>query len=132
MINQFQPWYFGVAFAFCFKYCTGMLDMPEWSQTARHRRTGHAPQVNLATWVKIMSRRCESHLKRDWLLGFTMWSVLFRSMLNQSKSIVTYSKHRRDNGTQGFTAGELEEGAISQSEGRWAHVKRFVYTWMRH
>ena len=24
MLDQFEPWYFGVAFAFCFKYCTGM------------------------------------------------------------------------------------------------------------
>ena len=28
MMNQFEPWYFGVAFAFCFKFCTGMPDMP--------------------------------------------------------------------------------------------------------
>ena len=29
MMNQFVPWYFGVAFAFCFKYCIGMPDMPD-------------------------------------------------------------------------------------------------------
>ena len=28
MLDQFEPWYFGVAFAFIFKYCTGMPDMP--------------------------------------------------------------------------------------------------------
>lgn len=28
MVDQYEPWYFGVAFAFC-KYCTGMPDAPE-------------------------------------------------------------------------------------------------------
>ena len=28
MIDEFEPWYFGVAFPFIFKYCTGMPDMP--------------------------------------------------------------------------------------------------------
>ena len=27
MVGQFEPWYFGVAFAFCFEYCTGMPDL---------------------------------------------------------------------------------------------------------
>ena len=25
MNDQFEPWYFGVAFVFCFKYCIGTL-----------------------------------------------------------------------------------------------------------
>ena len=28
MANQYEPWYFGVAFAFCFKFCTGISDAP--------------------------------------------------------------------------------------------------------
>ncbi len=30
MMDQFQPWYCGVAFDFIFKFCTGMPDMPAW------------------------------------------------------------------------------------------------------
>ena len=29
MMPQFRPWHFGVAFAFLFKFCTGMPDMPK-------------------------------------------------------------------------------------------------------
>ena len=38
MIDQFQPWYFGVAFAFVFSYCIGMPDVYHFAETARHRR----------------------------------------------------------------------------------------------
>ena len=37
MIDQFKPWYFGVAFAFLFKYCTGMPDMQEFAEEKRYR-----------------------------------------------------------------------------------------------
>ena len=70
MVDQFQPWYFGVAFAFVFKYCTGMPDMPEWSQKERYRRSADAPRVELSDWVRIMARRVEAQVSRDWHFGF--------------------------------------------------------------
>eukprot|EP00959_Pyramimonas_sp_CCMP1952_P395160 8279652-Pyramimonas_sp.AAC.1 len=60
MMDQFEPWYFGVAFAFLFKYCTGMPDGPEFMKRPRHRRGNGAPRVELPLWVRIMSRRVES------------------------------------------------------------------------
>ena len=113
MENQFVPWYFGVAFAFLFKFCTGMPDMPEWSKVPRHRRKDDAPQVPFPLWVKIMTRRVEQQLRRDWLFGFTMSNVLFRSLLNQCRTVYSYQKARRSDGSFGFTAAELESGAIS-------------------
>ena len=113
MQPQFKPWYFGIAFAFLFKFCVGMPDMPEWSDHPRHRRRHGAPRVDLSLWVKLITRRVEQQLKRDWLLGFTMGNVLFRSMLNQCKTVYSYEKIRRADGSKGFTAAELEAGAIS-------------------
>jgi hypothetical protein len=104
MLNQYEPWYFGVAFAFCFKFCTGMPDAPEWMPKPRHRRTGDAPRVDLEHWVKLMSRRIEQQLKRDWLLGFSMGSFLFMYKLNASRTVYSYGH---------FSAKELEEGAIA-------------------
>ena len=92
MEKQFVPWYFGVAFAFLFKFCTGMPDMPEWSSTPRHRRKEDAPRVPFDLWVKVMTRRVEQQLKRDWSFGFTMSNVLFRSMLNQCRTVYSYNK----------------------------------------
>ena len=112
-MNQFEPWYFGVAFAFAFKYCAGMPDMPKWSKQARHRRREGDPQVDLATWVRAISRRPELQLKNNWLLGFTMSSVLFRSMVNRARSLHVYTSQKRDDGRLGFTPEELEDGAIS-------------------
>ena len=66
--------------------------------------------------MKLITRRVEQHLKRDWLLVFTMSSVLFRSMLNQCRTVYSYDKVRREDGTRGFTAAELEAGAISLCE----------------
>ena len=47
MQPQFVPWYFGVAFAFLFKFCTGMPDMPDYAKHSRHRRTGLSSKVQL-------------------------------------------------------------------------------------
>ena len=44
--------------------------MPSWSKIPRHRRPGDAPRVELAEWVRLISRRVEQQLRRDWLLGF--------------------------------------------------------------
>ena len=113
MQDQFRPWYFGVAFAFLFKFCTGMPDMPPWSKHPRHRRSADAPRVEFPLWVRLMTRRVEQHLKRDWLLGFTMSSVLFRASLNQCRNVYSYQRVKRSDGSMGFTAAELEAGAIS-------------------
>ena len=53
MMDQFEPWYFGVAFAFCFKYCTGMPDLRLFDQVKRHRRLADAPLVDLQLWSKL-------------------------------------------------------------------------------
>ena len=82
MIDQFEPWYFGVAFAFCFKYCTGMPDMPACAKRSRHRRKEGVPRIELALWVRIMARRVESQLRRHWLSQFTTGNLLFRSAVN--------------------------------------------------
>ena len=112
MQNQFVPWYFGVAFAFVFKYCTAMPDMPVWSQVARHKRTGDAPRVELPLWTRLLTRRVEQQVQRDWLFGFTMSSVLFHSQLNQCRTVYSYEKCKREDGSSGFSAEDLESAAI--------------------
>ena len=47
MMDQFEPLHFGVAFAFCFKYCTRMPDLRFFDQIKRHRRHEDAPLVDL-------------------------------------------------------------------------------------
>ena len=74
----------------------------------------------------------EQQLRRDWLLGFTMSSVLFHSLLNQCRTVYAYEKTKRADGTVGFSAAELEAGAISicqaldgkyqDLDGRWKKV----------
>ena len=70
LLDQFVPWYFGIAFAFLFKYCIGMPDLEKWSSIPRHRRQDDAPWVDIGSWVRGMSRRVEAQLARDWHLGF--------------------------------------------------------------
>jgi len=57
MMDQFQPWYFGVAFSFVFKFGVGMPDMQQFLEKKRHRRPEDAPRVEVAQWVQIMARR---------------------------------------------------------------------------
>ena len=96
MVDQFEPWYSGVAFAFIFKYCTGMPDMPEWSKKDRYRREENAPRVELFDWVRIMARRVEGQLARDWHFGFASWNLLFRSSINKTRALYSYSRPIKD------------------------------------
>ena len=98
MMNQFEPWYFGVAFAFCFKFCSGMPDLPSWSKHPKHRRHEEDPEVDLATWIHTISRRPELQVKHNWQLGFTMGSVLFRSMVNRARALYAFSTQTRSDG----------------------------------
>ena len=68
MIDQFEPWYSGVAFAFLFKYCTGIPDMPAFVQKPRYRRFDDAPRIETNLWVRVMARRIEAQINRDWNL----------------------------------------------------------------
>ena len=112
MQEQFVPRYFGIAFAFMFKYCTGMPDMPKREDEVRFRRDSDAPRVEPQLWIKLISRRIEQQLRRDWSLGFTMGNYLFRSRLNLTKSAYRFSKVQRDDGSTGVTAKELEDRKV--------------------
>ena len=115
-MNQFAPWYFGVAFAYMFQYCTAMPDPPSWGEfrDKRWRRPPEAPHIGLADWVRTMSRRVESQLGRDWTFGYTTWNVLFRSAVNLSRSVYSYDTPvLQDSGEWGkLTAAALENAAI--------------------
>ena len=110
-MDQFEPWYFGVAFAFLFKYCTGMPDMPEWSEKQRYRRGEEAPRVDPSLWVRIMSRRVEAQISRDWHFGFASWNFLFRSAVNMSRTVYSYESVLKEDG-EPLTAKDLQDGAI--------------------
>jgi hypothetical protein len=112
MMDQFEPWYFGVAFAFCFKYCSGMPDLCHFGKVRRHRRKEAAPQVDLQLWSKIITRRCEKALSNSWDLGFCLSSLLFRSKLNMSRSLYAFENEKRAGGGFGFTPQELEGASI--------------------
>ena len=111
MMDQFEPWYFGVAFAFLFKYCTGMPDCPEFMKRPRHRRGNGAPRVELPLWVRIMSRRIESQLCRDWHFGFVSWNLVFRSAVNLSRTWFTYVSASATGEVEQLTPEEIGEGA---------------------
>ena len=112
MLNQFHSWYFGVAFAFCFKYCTGIPDLTLFGKVSRDRRKDGKPQVDLQLWCKIITRRCEKALSNSWDLGFCMSSLLFRSKLNMSRSLYAFENERRAGGGFGFTPQELEGASV--------------------
>ena len=88
MIDQFVPWFFGMAFAVIVTYHAGFPDMPKSARQPRHRRTGDAPRIETGAWVNAMSRRIEASVSRDSLFGFVTWNYLFRSSVNLSHSFM--------------------------------------------
>ncbi|CAK0866693.1 unnamed protein product [Prorocentrum cordatum] len=111
MMDQFEPWYFGVAFAFLFKYCTGMPDGPEFMKRPRHRRGNGAPRVELPLWVRIMKRRVESQLCRDWHFGFVSWNLVFRSAVNLCRTWFTYVAPSATGEVEQLTPEQIGEGS---------------------
>eukprot|EP00435_Cladocopium_sp_Y103_P055193 s336_g18.t1 len=100
LLDQFQPLYFALAFPFVFPYGIGLPDVPKWSKRERFRRDAEDPYVELNTWVKVMARRIEAQVSRDWVFGFTSWNLLFRSALNLSRTTDAYSRSFYDEETQ--------------------------------
>jgi len=111
MVDQFEPWYFGVAFAFLFKFCTGMPDMPKFTEKERYRRAEDAPRVEPPLWVRVMARRVEAQVSRDWHFGFVTWNYIFRSAVNLSRTLYSYETTKTESGLK-MTALDLQNGAI--------------------
>ena len=101
MVDQFQPMYFGIAFVFCFKYCTGCPDVANTTQTEilgdrRHGADPGAPHVNIHEWAAAMMRRAETQFRREWTLGFVAWNYIFRTMVNLQKNTYVYTTYDED------------------------------------
>ncbi|CAE8714602.1 unnamed protein product [Polarella glacialis] len=109
LLDQTKPWYFGIAFAFVYKFCTGMPDPPQFADHLRIRRRPEAPRIELGPWMAVQARRVESQLKRDWLLGFTQFSWFFRSSLNLSPAVYALDGGKEKQ----VTVKDLEDAAVS-------------------
>ena len=113
MVDQFKPWYYGVAFAFMFSFCTGMPDYIEFQETERYRRQQNAPRVEHAVWDKIMARRIEGQFVRDWQLGFVSWNCRFKTAINLSRTLYSYETIRHQGENLKVTASQLEAASIA-------------------
>ena len=131
LVDQFKPWFFGIAFAFCFKYCTAMPDVgrtDDPDRSGRYRRDDCAPRVEIRPWCQAVARRVEAQCGRDWLLGFSMWSYIFRTTVNMCKSFHVSRQHLGE-----LTSQDIEDGAVQITQllrsgqyqdpaGRWQKV----------
>ena len=113
MMNQFQPWYYGVAFGFMFSYCTGMPDYVEFQETERYRRKEEAPRVEHPIWDRIMARRAEGQFVRDWQMGFVSWNCRFKAAVNLSRTLWSYQTVKEAGKDVKVTAQQLEAAAIA-------------------
>ena len=119
MLDQFQPYYFGVAFSFIFSYCTAMPDPPAFMRKPRHRRDGDAPRVEISDWIRIMARRCEASLQKDVSFGFVSWNYFFRAAVNLSRTTYVYERKKGQDTNLELTPAKLEEGAKQIVEALW-------------
>ena len=75
-----------------------------------------APRIDVETWVRVMSRRIEAQLARDWTFGFVTWNYMFRSAVNLSRNFFAYDAVRVEEGSidrsEPLTPDMLEKGAI--------------------
>ncbi len=122
LVDQFQPRYFAIAFAFCFKYGTACPDVfnttaLEQQRSRRRERDPRSPMVSIHEWAAGMGRRVEAQFRRDWNFGFVLQNYLFRTMVNLQGSAYLYSA-----GGKKMTGEEIEEGS-RQLRGMLEHGK---------
>ena len=110
-------WYYGVAFAFMFSYCTGMPDHVAFQETERYRRVESAPRVEHPVWDRIMARRSEGQMVRDWQMGFVSWNCRFKTAVNLSRTLWSYETVKQDGQDVKVTAQQLEAAAIAIVKG---------------
>ena len=111
LLDQFQPRYFAIAFAFCFKYGAACPDVvnttaQDRQKSRRQIRDPQSPTVDIHAWAVSMGRRVEAQFRRDWNFGFVLWNYLFRTMVNMQGSTFLYSA-----GSKRMTACEIAEGS---------------------
>ena len=91
-----------------------MPDPAQWSSKTRHRRPAHAPRVELSAWMRCMARRCEAQINRDWVFGFAVWNLFFRSSVNLARNAVAYDRpvfDERSGQYRALTSIDVESGA---------------------
>ena len=86
--------------------------MPKFCQKPRYRSHADAPRLEASDWIRATARRVDAQLKRDWLLGFAQWNYFFRSSINLSRTMYSYTTPKVED-RRGYTAKELEDAAIS-------------------
>ena len=83
---KLAPWFFAVAFSFCFSFATACPDLPN---RPRYRRKAEAPEVSINMWCRAMARRVESQFRRDWVFCFVLWNYLFRTAVNLTRASIS-------------------------------------------
>lgn len=109
MIDQFQPWYFAIAFAFCFRSC---IACPDLENRPRFRRKGSAPHVPIRRWCELIARRVEAQFQRDWCLTYSLWNYICRTSVNLSRTVYAYDS-AKGTSNQRISGEVLEQAAIS-------------------
>ena len=123
MIDQLEPLHFSVAFSFIFTYQAGMPDMPAFAKHPRYRRDDSAPRIDTEDWVRVMSRRVEASVSRNWTFGFVTWNYLFRSSVNLTRSMYAYERKHGQDLSKSCTPASLEKRAIEVAKGLWSHYR---------
>ena len=90
-----------------------MPDYPAFQETQRYRRRENYTRVEHAAWDKIMARRIEGQLVRDWQLGFVSWNCRFKMAVNLSKTLWTYDTIKQNGEQLKVTASDLESASIA-------------------
>jgi hypothetical protein len=94
-----------------------MPDHIAFQETARYRRRENAPRVEHPFWDKIMARRAEGQMVRDWQMGFVSWNCRFKTAVNLSRTMWSYDTVKQNGKDVKVTAQELEAAAIAIVKG---------------
>ena len=70
-----------------------MPDYCAFQEAHRYRRTEAAPRVEHPLWDRIMARRAEGQVVRDWQMGFVSWNCRFKTAFFSPQGQIVLSKN---------------------------------------
>ena len=89
MVDQWKPYYLGIAAPFTMSLPVGGYDV--WGQP-RWRRPADAARVQLADLVRGLPRRVEAQFRRHWSFVPMLWNLYFRERVNLGQSLALKSR----------------------------------------
>ena len=116
-VSQFEATFFMACYSFLFPHSIGAPDLKYRDRDRRPEGDRAAPMVDFSDdWSKTIIQRAEAQCRRDLTLPFSLWNLVFRTVVNIGSNLYAISQvatKEGDNAEQKIDASVFRDAAIT-------------------